>query len=353
MERSKIGITMKLNHLRDVVAVAERGSVRAAARELGLAQSALTRSIRELEKELGVLLFERGVKGTKLTTLGERFIRRAHTIRAEIRRVREEMSQLQGGAQGSVNVALSNVPHLALLPAVLPSFRARYPDVQLEVRDALFRSIETELRDGVLDCYVGPLPESVVLDGLGSEKLFDNTRIILGRWGHPLSGARSLRDLVGAKWITTAITDKAEDELAPMFAMYGLPPPQIAIKAHSALSIFISLVYSDLLLMAPRQWTEIPFTSTAMQKINVVERLPAPSIHIVRRLDIPMTPAAEYFCDLMRRAGANISHGASPSSPSRVRRDAIAKNSPPRAPHPPATRSPMPRRRAAAKNRNA
>jgi LysR family transcriptional regulator of abg operon len=345
---------MKLNHLRDVVAVAERGSVRAAARELGLAQSALTRSIRELEKELGVLLFERGVKGTKLTTLGERFIRRAHTIRAEIRRVREEMSQLQGGAQGSVNAALSNVPHLALLPSVLPSFRTRYPDVQLEVRDALFRSIETELRDGVLDCYVGPLPETVVLDGLGSEKLFDNTRIILGRLGHPLSGARSLRDLVGAKWITTAITDKAEDELGPMFATYGLPPPRIAIKAHSALSIFISLVYSDLLLMAPRQWTEIPFTSTAMQKIDVVERLPAPSIHIVRRLDIPMTPAAEYFCDLMRRAGANISHGASTISSNRVGRDEITKSSPPRPLHSPAARSPTPlRRRTAVKNRSA
>jgi hypothetical protein len=136
-----------------------------------------------------------------------------------------------------------------------------------------------------------------------------------------------------------------------MFAMYGLPPPRIAIKAHSALSIFISLTYSDLLLMAPRQWTEIPFTSTAMQEIYVVERLPAPSIHIVRRLDIPMTPAAEYFCDLIRRAGASISHSASTGSSNRVGRDGLAKNLPPR---PPAARSTTPlSRRAAAKNRSA
>ena len=53
LERPNNGIGMKFNHLRDVLAVAERGSVRAAARELGVAQSALTRSIRELEKELG------------------------------------------------------------------------------------------------------------------------------------------------------------------------------------------------------------------------------------------------------------------------------------------------------------
>jgi LysR family transcriptional regulator of abg operon len=306
---------MKFNHLRDVLAVAERGSVRAAARQLGVAQSALTRSIRELEKELGVLLFQRGIKGTKLTTLGERFIRRAHTIRAEIRRVRDEMSQLQGSTHGTVYIGLSSVPHLALLPTVLPSFRDQYPDVQLQIREALFRAIEMELRDGVLDCYIGPVPESVVLEGLMSEKLFDNSRFILGRRGHPLSDAHSLRDLADAQWITTFITDKAEDELAPMFAKYGLPPPKIALHAHSTLTIFVSVAYSDLLIMLPMQWTEFPFTSNALQRFHVIEKLPAPPIYIVRRTDIPMTPAAEYFCDLMRRASAHIPHAASSMSP--------------------------------------
>jgi len=321
---------MKLNHLRDVLAVAERGSVRAAARELGVAQSALTRSIRELEKELGALLFERGAKGTKLTGLGERFIRRAHTIRSEMRRAREEMHQLQGSTQGSVNVALSNVPHFALLPTALPLFRARYPESQLKIRDTTFRNIEMEIRDGVLDCYIGPMPESLVLDGLQSEKLFDNTRFILARRGHPLAGARSLRDLVNAKWVTTSITDKAENELAPVFEKYGLPPPRIAVQAQSTLTVFVSVAYSDLLIMLPRQWTEFPFTRGALQKINVIEKLPAPSICIVRRTDIPMTPAAEYFCDLMRRGSANM-YQPTASSPSASRRaDGFKRNLPSR-----------------------
>ena len=256
---------MKLNHLRDVLAVAEHGSFRAAARDLRLAQSALTRSIRELERELGALLFERGIKGAKLTTLGERFIRRAHTIRAEMRRARDEMKQLQGGSQGSIDIALSTVPHLALLPTALPLFRERYPEVQLRIRGVLFRTIETELRDSVIDCYIGPLPESVVLDGLLSEKLFDNTRCILGRRGHPLSGARSLRDLTGAKWITTSVTDKAEDELGPLFEKYGLPRPVIAMQGESTLTVLVSLAYSDLLIMLPLQWTQFPFTRNALQ----------------------------------------------------------------------------------------
>jgi DNA-binding transcriptional LysR family regulator len=52
---------MKLNHIRDVIAVAERGSLRSAARHLGIAQPAITRSIRELEHELGAPLFVCGM----------------------------------------------------------------------------------------------------------------------------------------------------------------------------------------------------------------------------------------------------------------------------------------------------
>ena len=68
---------MKLTHLRDVLAVAEQGSIRAAGRLLGTTQPAITRSIRELEHELGVSLFERHAKGIRLTDMGQVFVRRA------------------------------------------------------------------------------------------------------------------------------------------------------------------------------------------------------------------------------------------------------------------------------------
>ena len=74
---------MKLTHLRDVVAVAERGSLRAAARHLGIAQPAITRSIREIERELGVVLFERRARGVVLTPMGEVFMRRALVMQNE------------------------------------------------------------------------------------------------------------------------------------------------------------------------------------------------------------------------------------------------------------------------------
>ena len=58
-------------------------------------------------------------------------------------------------------------------------------------------------------------------------------------------------------------------------------------------------------LMAPIQWLEFRPARDVLQQIRVSEPLPAPPICIVQRIGLPLTPAAEYFCDLMRRASAH------------------------------------------------
>jgi hypothetical protein len=65
---------MKLKQIRDVVAIADRGSLRAAAQHLRLALPALTRSVRELERELGIDLFERHARGMPLTPLRKWYV---------------------------------------------------------------------------------------------------------------------------------------------------------------------------------------------------------------------------------------------------------------------------------------
>lgn len=297
---------MKLNQLRNLLAIADKGSVRAAARHLGVAQPQLTRSMQELEHELGVTLFERGARGVALTAIGLRFLERAKTINSEVRRAQEEIVQLQGNTSGSLFVCMSTVPHIALFPYAMKEFRARYPDVLMDVRDGVFPTAEAQLKNGSLDCYIGPAPEQPPGSGLLVEKLFDNTRVVLCRRGHPLSGARSLRELEGAEWATTSVTFKAEEELGPLFALHGMAPPRLVLRAHSALTYITSIAYSDLLTMLPVQWAEFEVTRNALDIIDVRETLPAAPICIVRRADLPLTLAAEYFCDMVRRASAHL-----------------------------------------------
>ena len=299
---------MKLHHLRNLLAVSEQGSVRAAAREMRIAQPAVTRSIQELERELGVALFERRARGVVPTAMGEAFIKRAKSVDNELCRARDEIAQLRGLTHGNVRVALSMAPHMALLPYALRPFRLRYPDVRLDIIDAVFPTVAGEMSGGTIDCYVGPLPETLP-DGLIVEQLFGNTRVILGRKGHPLAHAKSLRELADAQWATTSITTQAEYELGPLFKQYGLPEPKLVLQAHSALTLIVSLLNSDLLAMAPVQWTGFSLTKDALQTIAVSEPLEAAPICLIQRAGLPLTPAAEYLCDLLRRAAAHLDAG--------------------------------------------
>lgn len=297
-------IAMKLNQLRAALTVAEKGSLRAAARELGMSQPALTHNIGELERELGAALFERRSHGMTPTPVGELFLRRAKVIASESRRAREEVAQFLGSDHGEVVVCLSIVAHLVLLPMALRLFQQRFPSVRLRVIEGSFPAVETRLRDGTVDFFIGPAPDTQLSRAFALETLFENTRAVYVRRGHPLAQARSLAELTEAHWITTGATDDAEERFKEVFARNQLPAPRVVAQAESMLTMLMMVMSSDALAISLRQYSEFPLTRTALQVIEVKESLPAPQIVIIKRTALPLTPAAEYLADMFRRASA-------------------------------------------------
>jgi LysR family transcriptional regulator of abg operon len=292
---------MKLTQLRDLVAIVEHGSLRAAARQLDVAQPLLTRSVRALEKDLGVTLFDRQALGMTLTPAGRVFHQRACVIVNEARRARDELTQVLGEGMGTLVAGLSIMPHAGLLPGALPVFRRRYPNVRLQLIEGLFPDLESRLREGSVDFYLGAAPRLQPAPGLVVDTLFSNTRAVVGRKAHPLGKAVSLKELASAEWATTSIDYNASEDLGRLFDRYDLPPPKVALQAGSALSLMVALAQTDLLAMLPRQWEDFPLTANALQVIPVKEELPAPDIVLIRRPDLPLTPAGEHLVDLMLR----------------------------------------------------
>ena len=294
---------MKLDQLEHLVAIVEHGGLRSASRRLQIPQPALTRSIRSLEKELGGAVFLRATTGMVLTDMGRRFHVRASTMINEARRALDEIAQHSGDDRGTVVVALSIMPHVGMLPYSLKAFRQRYPKVQLQLIEGLFPDVESGLRDGSIDFYLGAAPRNAPAPGLAVQLLFENKRAVVCRMGHPLSGQRSLKDLADADWAITALDYDAEEDLARLFASHGLTAPHVLLRAGSAMSIMVALAHSDLLAMLPVQWGEFPMTRDTLQIIPIRELLPAPAIVLMRRPDLPQTPAAEFMCDVLMRHG--------------------------------------------------
>jgi LysR family transcriptional regulator, regulator of abg operon len=299
---------MTLNQLTALLAIAERRSVRSAARHLGVTQPALSRGVRELEKELGAVLFERSGTGVILTAIGQTVLKRAAGIQNDVLRLQDEVNQLKRGETGLIRLGLSTVPHIALLPRVLPSFIERFPDVRIKLSEGLFPTMEGKVHDGTIDFYVGPWPQHDHVPNLSIEPLFENRRLIFGRRDHPLAEAGTLANLVDAHWVTGDLTRLSQDEISPLFASFKLPTPRIMVEGQTSLSMIMVAASSDLLTLLPQQWHEFLRGSLVVQCIPVREVLLAPTICIVRRSSLPLTPVAEYISDLFRRAA--IAHAS-------------------------------------------
>ena len=125
--------------LRYFSAIARHGSIREAAEELHIAQSALSRQIQKLEEDFGVPLFQRHARGVKLTSAGEIFLRHAQTNLRQIERVRSEIDALQGLRRGTVSIHSieSLVPHL--LPRAVTRFSTALSGHPVRGHDRRFR----------------------------------------------------------------------------------------------------------------------------------------------------------------------------------------------------------------------
>jgi len=137
--------------LRYFAAVARRGSIREAAEELHVAQSALSRQIQKMEDELGAPLFQRHSRGVELTSAGEIFLRYVQSSLRQVEKVRSEVDALKGLRRGTVSVYSieSLVPHL--LPRVVARFAKRYPNISLEIIIDGSDRVVAAVRDGRTD----------------------------------------------------------------------------------------------------------------------------------------------------------------------------------------------------------
>ncbi|PTT41832.1 LysR family transcriptional regulator [Acidovorax sp. HMWF018] len=124
---------MELRHLRCFLAVAEELHFGRAAERLHVDQSPLSRTIKELEEELGALLFTRTTRSTRLTTAGHRLLEHVPRIFAALEQARDSVRSASNGFQGQLRIALSDGITPSRLPALLAQCREEEPEVEIRL----------------------------------------------------------------------------------------------------------------------------------------------------------------------------------------------------------------------------
>jgi LysR family nitrogen assimilation transcriptional regulator len=150
---------MNFKALRYFVAIADAGSLTAAAQVLRIAQPALTRQLRELEAEIGNTLLIRSSKGVRLTQAGVTLYESAQKILAEVHKARQRLVVKSGATP--VELVLGTSPTLArlLLPGVFSRVERAQTDMRLRAREAFTPALLDWLTKGVIDVAVVTNPE--------------------------------------------------------------------------------------------------------------------------------------------------------------------------------------------------
>lgn len=181
---------MEFRHLRCFLAVAEELHFTRAAERLHIEQSPLSRTIRQLEDDLGVRLFERNSHGTHLTWPGQVFLEEARRVLAAAEQARASARAAATGYRGFLRIALSDGIALPHLSALLVRCREEAPEVEIRLSEVPLAQQLKGLRDGQYDAGFAKAEDPG--DGLVALPAWSESLVIAVPARHPLLVYREL-----------------------------------------------------------------------------------------------------------------------------------------------------------------
>lgn len=212
---------MNLQQLRYVVATAEHRTMTDAARSLYIAQPALSRAIRDLERELGMTLFARSGRGVVVTAQGRRVVKLA---REALGAVHEIESLSNHGSTGEAELRIASTPSLepGLAGRLLPAYTAEHPGVRVHIvrcdgRDAVVNAIRDQRADlGLTDL---PVPTDLITHPLERQEI-----VLISPPGLELPNPVPMGKLDGMRLALPARGSVRRRELDAMFGKYAVSP---------------------------------------------------------------------------------------------------------------------------------
>jgi molybdate transport repressor ModE-like protein len=212
---------MKLHQLRALVMIADCGSIRAAARQLGVSQTAVAKALRELEEHLQLPLLVRNASGVVLTAYGQSLLQHARQMLSQLERAQLELTHLSDQAQGQLRLGISPWMGMTLLPEVVTLFRQRMPQVRLEIFEGLMAVALPKLRDGTMEFAVGLVSSLLPRPEFVSEPIFSYRMAVVARHDHPLRKACSIHQLLDQDWVVNYPDASHEGLMTELFWQHG------------------------------------------------------------------------------------------------------------------------------------
>ena len=265
--------------LQAFLAIVRCGSLGLAAESLHITQPALSRTVRRLEGQLGVTLFERRTTGMELTPFGHALLPHATVLSEEASVAIEQINSLRGLGHGTLRIGAIGSVAVKVLPGVLERMLAQWPKLQVQITEAVEDVLEVALTSNNIDVAIsGAIPESPEIVQVAQAKFSDRYAVISAT-NHPLQKRKSLtiRDVLNEPWAMPSTDAEPRRQFNALLNRLGVPAPRVVVETRSP-SVIKAMVAQTSCL----GWLPEPLFATE-QQAGLIRPLPLKEMATQRR----------------------------------------------------------------------
>lgn len=298
--------SVKLQHLRAILAIAETTSMALAAERLKLTQPAVTKILHEIEEDLGVQLCTRTSRGTHLTPSGRILADHVTLIFSQLGQAAKAIHDNREGLSGRVVVGTLIAGAASLLPSAIARLQSERPGVRVTIIEGTYDYLTPLLRQGALDLIVGRLPKQEYRDGLEEDALYQERIAIVVRPGHPALALKrpGLGDLRRWPWILPLSGTSLRLLLEAAFHDRGLELPEERCESVSVVSNRRLIMETDYICSFPWEVVKLDVEHGMLCRIDASMPFMFGPVGISRRKGGGLSRAAEALVEALRSAAA-------------------------------------------------
>ena len=307
----RIARRMKLHDLRILMAVAQAGSMNKAAVFLHMTQSAVSRSIAELERTVGVRLLDRTARGVEPTEYGRAMLECGVAVFDDLRQGAKKIEFLTDPAAGEVRIGCHPFLAASFVSAVVDRVSRRHPRIVFHLVIAEVETLQRELSERNVDLLITRRWAPITDERLGFEFLFDDSFVVVAGGQNPWFRRRriALAELVNESWALPPPESAFGSAAMEAFRSCGLDYPRTTVVSVP-LDVRISLLATGHFLTI--------FATSALRyslwrpelKVLPVElpmaRVPSGIVTLKNRT---LSPVAQLFVDAARKVAKPLGKG--------------------------------------------
>ena len=301
-------MNVTLKHLQAFVRVAQAGSFTRAARVLGLSQPALTTTVKDLEEELGVRLFDRTTRRVTVTGEGEQFLPVAERLLSDLENAVSDMRAVAESRRG--RVGLATLPSVAqiFLPGVIAQFTQRHPGISIHLHDANASGVQRRVKMREVD--FGIASQWTYDPDLSFTPILCDVYGVVCRDNHPLARGRdsiAWRELDGHAFLGLAI----DTGIRPQLDRTPNLPESVRAPKHEVSNIVTlgSMLAAGLGISALPELAVPEVAGVRMHFRRLIDPVVEREIGIIRVAGRTLTPPAERLLQLIVEQASNSPNG--------------------------------------------